>query len=328
MPDYVLAADIGGTNIRVARVSSTGRITHRLRALTPPAGGVAVVSVLAKLLEQIPREGVRALGVDVPGLAYSNGVVWAPNIRGWKRMPLGARLQKLLHMPVVVESDRNAFVVGEAWKGAARNCRNVVFVAAGTGIGAGILVDGHLLRGHGELAGSIGWMAVRDRYLAQYKITGCLESHVAGPAIARAARRLLKREISGSEVARLAATGDPRAQSILEQAGFYLGLALANLVSTLNPSMIVVGGGVVDAGDLVLKTARETMMRWAQPIAVRQVRLVRSQLGDAASLLGVAQLALDATRNFGHTMLDAAAVSSQQVGPRRRRKPASERSPA
>ena len=135
-------------------------------------------------------------------------------------------------------------------------------------------------------------MAVRDRYLAQYKITGCLESHAAGPAIARAARRLLKREISGSEVARLAATGDPRAQRILQQAGFYLGLALANLVSTLNPSMIVVGGGVVDAGNVVLKAARETMMRWAQPIAVRQVRLVRSQLGDAASLLGVAQLAL------------------------------------
>lgn len=279
-----------------------------------------MVEALATLLEQIPRKGVRALGVDVPGLAYSNGDVWAPNIRGWKRMPLGTRLQERLHLPVVVESDRNAFVVGEAWKGGARNCRNVIFLAAGTGIGAGILADGRLLRGHGELAGSVGWMAVCDRYLPQYRKTGCLESHAAGPGIGVAARRLLGRDISASEVARLAAEGDRRAQRILERAGYYLGLALANLVSTLNPEMIVVGGGVAEAGEAVLKTARETMRRWAQPIAVRQVRLVRSQLGDAASLLGIAKLAFDATRNSGHTLSETAAVSSRQVDVRRRRK--------
>jgi len=328
MPDYVLAADIGGTNVRVARVSSTGRISHHKRVLTPPAGGVAVVDALATLLEQIPRTGVGAIGVDVPGLAYNNGDVWAPNIRGWKRMPLGVRLQERLHLPVVVESDRNAFVVGEAWKGTARNCRNVVFLAVGTGIGAGILADGRLLRGHGELAGSVGWMAVRDRYLPQYAKTGCLESHAAGPGIGLAARRLLRRNISAPEVARLAAQGDRRAQLILERAGHYLGLALANLVSTLNPEMIVVGGGVAEEGGLLLKTARETMMRWAQPIAVRQVRLVRSELGDAASLLGVAKLALDATRNSGHTLFENAAVSSQHVDFRRRRKSTVGGSPA
>jgi glucokinase len=320
MPDYVLAADLGGTNIRVARVSSTGRISYHKRALTPPAGGTAVVEALATLLEQVPRTGVGALGVDVPGLAYSNGDVWAPNIRGWKRMPLGVRLQERLHLPVVVESDRNAFVVGEAWKGMARNCRNVIFLAVGTGIGAGILADGRLLRGHRELAGSVGWMAVRDQYLPQYKNIGCLESHAAGPGIGLAACRLLRRDISTPEVARLAAQGDRRAKQILERAGYYLGLALANLVSTLNPETIVLGGGVAEAGDPVLKTARETMMQWAQPIAVRQVRLVRSQLGDAASLLGVAKLALDATRNSGHTLFETAAVSSQHVDFRRHRK--------
>jgi glucokinase len=320
MPDYVLAADIGGTNIRVARVSSTGRISHHKRALTPPAGGVAVADALATLLEQIPRTDVRALGVDVPGLVYSNGDVWAPNIRGWKRMRLGVRLQERLHLPVVVESDRNAFVAGEAWKGTARNCRNVIFLAVGTGIGAGILADGCLLRGHGELAGSVGWMAVRDQYLPQYRKTGCLESHAAGPGIGLAARRPLKRDISAAEVARLAAAGDRRAQQILERAGHYLGLALANLVSTLNPEMIVVGGGVAEAGDAVLKKARETMMQWAQPIAVRQVRLVQSQLGDAASLLGVAKLAFDATRNSGHTLFETAAGSSPKVDSGRRRK--------
>lgn len=296
MPDYVLAADIGGTNIRVARVSEGGRVTHRRRAPTPPAGGKAVVDALVRLLEEVPCSGVRALGVDVPGLAYSDGRVWAPNIAGWQRMPLGSRLRKRLQMPVIVESDRNAFVVGEVWKGAGRRCKDVVFLAVGTGIGAGILTGGRLLRGHGELAGCVGWMAVRDKYFPQYRNAGCLESHAAGLGIGTAARRLLKRNVSAAEVAHLAAQGDQRMRQILERAGYYLGLGLANLVSTLNPEMIVLGGGVAEAGDLVLKTARTTMLRWAQPIAARQVRLVRSQLGDAASLLGVAKLALDATR--------------------------------
>ncbi|MGA8531843.1 MAG: ROK family protein [Acidobacteriaceae bacterium] len=297
MPQYVLAADLGATNIRVARVSSTGRISHRRQTPVPSAGGAAVVEALALLLREIPREGVRGVGVDVPGLAYGNGDVWAPNIRGWKRMPLGKLLRGKLRLPVVVESDRNAFVMGEAWKGAARNCANVIFLAIGTGIGAGILMDGRLLRGHGELAGCVGWMAVRDQYLPHYRSVGCLESHAAGPGIGLAASRKLGRKISAQQAASLAAEGNERARQVLRDAGGYLGLALANLVSTLNPEMIVLGGGVAEAGELVLKTARRTMMRWGQPIAVQQVRVEPSQLGDSASLLGAAKLAFNEIRH-------------------------------
>ncbi|MGA7521733.1 MAG: ROK family protein [Acidobacteriaceae bacterium] len=297
MPEYVLAADLGATNIRVARVSHTGRISHLKHAPTPSSGGAAVVEALAALLRELPGENVQAIGVDVPGLAYDNGDVWAPNIRGWKRMPLRDLLRRKLRLPVVVDSDRNAFVVGEAWKGVARNCKNVVFLAIGTGIGAGILADGRLLRGSGELAGCLGWMAVRDRYLSQYRSIGCLESHAAGPGIGVAASRKLRRRISAQETTRLAGEGNPLAREVLREAGVYIGLALANLVSTLNPEIIVLGGGVADAGDLVLKSARQTMMRWGQPIAVRQVRLELSQLGNAASLLGAAKLAFDGIRH-------------------------------
>ncbi len=293
MPDYALVADIGGTKIRVARVSAAGRISHRFETSTPRAGGTAVVDATLRLLRQVPWENVRAVGIDVPGLAYGNGDVWAPNIRGWKRMPLGRRLREQLRLPVVVDSDRNAFVVGEAWKGAARGCRDVIFLAVGTGIGAGIIADGRLLRGHGELAGSVGWMAVRDDFLPAYKKTGCLESHAAGPGIAIAASRRMKRTLPAEDITQLAIQGDQRAQEVLSQAGTYLGMCLANLVSTLNPEVIVLGGGVAEAGELVLKTARRTMMRWAQPIAVRQTRLVCSKLGGAASLLGIARLAFE-----------------------------------
>lgn len=294
MPDFVVAADIGGTNIRVARVSRTGQISHRFEAATPAEGGASVVEALAELLDRIPREGARALGVDVPGLAYPNGDVWAPNIKGWKRMPLGRKLRERLGLSAVVESDRNAFVVGEAWKGAARNCRDVIFVAVGTGIGAGILVDGHLVRGSGELAGSVGWMAVRDKFAPQYARRGCLESHAAGIGIEAEASRRFRRKTSARDVALMAAGGNTRAQELLGEAGSYLGLALANLVSTLNPEVIVLGGGVAEAGEYMLSAARKTMMRWAQPIAVKQTRLICSRLGGAASLLGVAKLAFDA----------------------------------
>src|ERR1035437_4087010 len=249
MPDFVLAVNIGGTNIRVARVSSAGRISHCFEAATPPVGGIAVIDTVVKLLERVPQKNVRALGVDDPGRAHSNGDAWAPNIPGWKRIPLGKELRERLQLPVVVESDRNAFVVGETWKGASHGCSDVVFLAVGTGIGAGILAGGHLLRGYARLAGCMGWMAVRDQFLPQYSKFGCLERHASGLGIGIAASRRLKRKVTAQDAFQLAVKGDKRAQEVLREAGCYLGLALANLVSTLNPEIIVLGGGVAEAGE-------------------------------------------------------------------------------
>ena len=293
MRQSALVADLGGTKIAAARVESTGRITDRLLAPTPSQGGVAVVDALVELLDRLPREGACGLGVDVPGLARPDGTVWAPNIPGWERMALSRLLSRRFKLPVVLESDRNAFVTGEAWKGAARNSRDVVFVAIGTGIGAGIISGGQLIRGSGELGGCLGWMAVRDRFLPAYKAVGCLEFHVAGPGIARSAQRLFHRDVDAHEVVRLARGGDPRAKKVLAEAGHWLGLALANLVDILNPQMIVIGGGLAAAGNLLLTPARETMMRWAQPLAVKRVRIRRSRLGGRAGLLGAAKLCFD-----------------------------------
>jgi glucokinase len=293
MGRFALVADLGGTKIAVARVEDTGRITHRSVAPTPLAGGVAVTETISGLLRQLPAEGACALGVDVPGLASPGGIVWAPNVPGWKRMPLGKLLSRRFSLPVLVESDRNAFVTGEAWQGAAKGCRDVIFIAIGTGIGAGIISGGRLLRGCGELAGCLGWMAVRDRFESPYKAVGCLESHVAGPGIARAAQRIFQRPTDAREVVNLARLGDSRARKVIADAGRYLGLALANLVDILNPQMIVIGGGVAAAGNLLLAPARATLRQWAQPLAVKQVRISRSRLGTRAGLLGAAKLCFD-----------------------------------
>lgn len=292
-PSSVLAADLGGTKIAVARVSFAGRLDHEQSEPTPRQGGRAVADALIRMLRQLPRTNISAIGVSVPGLAYPSGRVWAPNIPGWTRWPLGARLEKEFRLPVVVESDRNAFVTGEVWRGAARNVRDVIFLVVGTGIGAGIISGGRLVRGGRELAGAVGWLAVRDEYLPVYKSVGCMEAHAAGPGIRRRARKILRRDATAEELARRARSGNKTAQRILREAGCYLGLGLANLVSVLNPEMIVVGGGLSGAGELLLAPARATMKRWGQPLAVRQVRVVRSRLGARAGLLGAAKLALD-----------------------------------
>jgi glucokinase len=293
MRRYALVADLGGTKIAVARVEDTGRITQRLLAPTPPAGGAAVIEALINLLLQLPTKGACALGVGVPGLAYPAGLVWAPNIPEWERMPLGKMLNRRFNLPLLVESDRNAFVTGEAWQGCAKGCGDLVFVTIGTGIGAGIISGGRLIRGYGGLAGCLGWMAVRDRFLSPYRAVGCLEFHVAGPAIARVAQRIFGRATDAREVVTLAWHGDSKARKVIASAGHYLGLALANLVDVLNPQMIVIGGGVAAAGNLLLAPARETMRQWAQPLAVKQVRIRRSRLGARAGLLGVAKLCFD-----------------------------------
>jgi glucokinase len=290
---FALVVDLGGTKIAAARVNTAGKITHHRVTPTPVGGGEAVVAAVIDILHQLPLQGVSALAVDVPGLAHADGSVWAPNLSGWKHMPLGAMLSAHFRLPTLVESDRNAFVTGEAWQGAARNCRDVVFLAIGTGIGAGIISDGRLIRGSGELAGCLGWMTTGSRFLPRYKDIGCLESHLAGPAIAREASRIRKIATTTRELIQLARQGDPVAKKAIAQTGEYLGLALANLVSILNPEMIVVGGGVAAAGNLLLATARDTMRQWAQPLAGRQVRIVRSRLGARAALLGMAKMAFD-----------------------------------
>ncbi|TAM82232.1 MAG: ROK family protein [Acidobacteria bacterium] len=292
-PHAVWAVDIGGTKIAAARVSRKGGLSDYAEIPTPSAGGRKVVEAVVELLERMPARQIRAIGVDVPGLAWPDGHVWAPNIPGWKRMPLGPALKKRFRLPTLVESDRNAFVMGEAWRGAARGCRDVVFLAVGTGIGAGILTGGRLLRGHGELAGSVGWMALRNRYQPIYRSIGCFETHASGTGIGLAASKAFGRKLSARELTVLARRGNRKAKKLLESAGHDLGLGLSNLVDVLNPEVIVIGGGVAAAGNLVLNVARKTMKQWGQPLAVKQVRVVRSRLGTRAGLLGAARLAFD-----------------------------------
>jgi glucokinase len=305
----VLAVDLGGTKLAAALVDSDGRVLTRTSVPVDGRSALAPVKQIVALARELVgatslRGRVAAAGVAVPGLVRRDGSVWAPNLRGWKKMALARRLKSALGVTVVVESDRNAAVLGEAWSGAARGKNDAIVLMLGTGIGAGILSGGRLVRGAHELSGCAGWMVVTDEPAPKGQRLGQLESLAAGPAIARAAQRewargkggLLKEipadRIDAYEVAEAARRGDMVAIEAYLRAGRLLGYGVANLVSLFDPEIVVIGGGLAGASDLFLDTLRMAMKERAQPIAAKKVKLTVSRLGGEANLLGVAWAAM------------------------------------
>jgi glucokinase len=280
----VLAVDFGGTKTSMARVDEHGAVRERLKV---PAARTLVQSV-----EQLAGQAgdTAAVGVIVPGIyTAASGRAWCPNLWGPDEVPLLAALQERVDAPVVVGSDRSGYVVGEAWLGAARGLRDVAFVAIGTGIGVGILSGGRVVEGTHGIAGAAGWFALDPVWDEAYGATGCWEAESAGPAIARRAG------VADAAVAVEAARhGDRRALESLDRAARYCAMGIANLVSLLNPEIVVLGGGVGrGAGDLLLGPVRAGVRRWAQPLAAARCRIELTQLGEDAGLLGAARLALD-----------------------------------
>jgi glucokinase len=280
----VLAIDLGGTKTAVARVDEHGTIADRR---TLPAASSFDAS-LAQILEA--SGAAQAIGLIVPGIyTPSTGRAWCPNLWGKDEVPLLAALRERLKMPITIDSDRSGYVLGEAWLGAARGLRDVVFVAIGTGIGAGILSDGRVVRGAGGIAGAVGWFALDSRWEDAYRQCGCWESHSAGPGIARRAGRP-----DAKDVVAAARSGDRVSLEALDRAAEFTGMGIANLISALNPEAVVLGGGLmVGAGDLLLDRIRSEVSRWAQPLSASRCRIELTQLGETAGLLGAARLALD-----------------------------------
>lgn len=309
MPYYAFAADLGGTKCSAAAIDQKGRIVaHKVVPvdLSSPSGPVLQIRQLAKALAgpKRPKEMFAAAAVAVPGLARPSGTVWAPNLPGWEQMPLASRLKKSLGIPVIVESDRNAAVLGECWRGAARGRSDAIVLIIGTGIGAGILSGGRVIRGAHELSGCAGWLVVCGNESRKAKQVGELESLTAGPAIARMAQQRIKNgeksvlseltTFTAYDVAAAARRADPVAISVFREIGGLLGRGVANLVSLLDPEIVVIGGGMAGASDLYLEDLKRSMMERAQPIAVKQVKVAVSSLGDKVNLLGCARLAWEA----------------------------------
>lgn len=287
----VLAIDIGGTKVSVAVVDSEGRILAQRKASVQRGGADALAKQIAELATEIDANA-GAAGAIVPGIYFAQtGNVWVPNLWGQAQVPFRKALESALGMPVHVESDRAGYVLGERWLGAARGLQDVVFLAVGTGIGAGIISGGRLLRGVGDIAGAVGWFALQKDHRNIYSEIGCWEAEAAGPGLAR---RLGMD--SAEQVIAAARSGDSKATAAIAETANYLGMGIANLISLLNPEMVVLGGGLMQAYDLFLEIILKSALQWAQPVAAQQVRIEPTQLGENAGLLGAARLALEGSQ--------------------------------
>lgn len=309
----VITLDIGGTKIASAIFLSDGEMMCiRRRLLQGRTGhevGKLAMEVLAKLLDvaqkkRIPIEGV---GVCIPGIVFSQtNRVWAPNIPGWENYPLYEELRMVTpkDIGIFIESDRACFMYGEMWQGAARDCHSAVFVAVGTGIGAGIIIDGRVLHGASDIIGATGWMALKPPYTEAYDECGCFEYYASGNGIGARARDAVRRDktyrgkLRQKPISRITAHDvflayeerDPIAVAVLKQAVEMWGMASANIVSLINPQKIIWGGGVFGPAHIFIHDIYQEACKWAQPLAIKQVEFLPSQLSGNAGLIGAAYL--------------------------------------
>jgi glucokinase-like ROK family protein len=321
---HLLVADLGATSVDVAVADLSGTILAQVEEPCDIAAGPEVVLArVEELFEQTlaahePRPGsLWGIGIGVPGpVEFDSGRPVAPPIMpGWDRYAVRERFARY-QVPVWVDNDVNVMALGERRAGIARGQDNVVFVKIGTGIGAGIIVNGRLHRGAQGCAGDVGHMQVTDdaAVVCRCGNVGCLEALAGGGAIARdagsAARQgrsrflaaLLeeKGSLEAEDVARGASHGDPACVELLTNAGRLVGHMLASVVNFFNPSLIVIGGGVAGAGDLLLATIRESVYRRSLPLATRELVVKRSALGNRAGVVGAAAIATDELFRASH----------------------------
>jgi glucokinase len=310
----LLGIDLGGTKLAAALFEVGGSLLSKEKVLLNERSGSAVgklindnVSMLIEIAER-NRLKVDSIGISVPGISnIETGNVWAPNITGWEEFPLLSEVRKVTRdIPVVIDSDRVCYILGEVWMGNARGCKDAVFLAVGTGIGAGILVNNEVLHGSNNIAGAAGWMALNRPFEDKYSGCGCFEYHASGEGIAKVARELMKKDRSYSGILRTGdaesikasdlfsayETGDYLAVTVIEQCIEFWGMAAANIVSLFNPEKIIFGGGVFGPAGKLLPAIRREAARWAQPISITQVSFDVSALGGDSGLYGAAYLAL------------------------------------
>ncbi|MGE3466723.1 MAG: ROK family protein [Pyrinomonadaceae bacterium] len=303
MEKIVLAADLGGTNLRMAAVTHEGGILHVARTPTPddvtPEQLLALTSTMAAECIAAIGEGGNVIGVayasPAPAAADGDGVLSKlPNLPSLNGMDLAAGLDRILGLPVTLENDATAAAIGEHWLGASRNTENSIVITLGTGVGGGLIIDGRPFRGIDGTAGEIGHICVEpDGHPCGCGSHGCIEQYASATALVRMAND------AGLEVATARAVydalkdGDLRAAAVFRHMGRYLGIVAAGLVNVLNPEMIVIGGGVAAGLDAFSDHIRAELNFRAFREPAARVQIVRTQLDDMAGILGAARSALE-----------------------------------
>ncbi len=318
---YVMGVDIGGTNLVVGAVVADGGRVLGLR--TEPTGAAhGAESVIDRIVAMAratmadtrridPNAEFDGVGIGSPGpLNRTTGIViLTPNL-GWVDLPVRDRIGTALGLPAWLDNDANCAMAGEWWVGAAKGARHAVTFTLGTGIGGGIVIDGRLLHGASDVAAEIGHITIETNgRRCGCGNDGCLEAYASGPAIARRALEMIEAgaeslipSLVGGVLARIgaetvyaaAATGDPLALEVVQDTAKYLGVGVANLINILNPEVVVICGGVTQAGDRLFTPLRREVARRAFRPAVQACRIVPGLLPGTAGVVGAAKVFLDA----------------------------------
>lgn len=317
-----LGIDLGGTKIAGALFNAIGIASPKEVSYLENRSGKEVEDLISNLIQKYldraskNKQTISSIGIAVPGIYYSKtGKVWAPNIPGWDNYPLYEELAKKFSQSgirIKIDSDRACYILGESWKGSAKGCRDAIYLAVGTGIGAGILINGKVLRGSNDIAGAIGWMALTHPYLPDYSKYGCFEYHASGVGLTRMANSFFDGETSSFKDADQQSIeplttkdvfedyhkGNPIAKKVIKQSIEFWGKASANLVSLFNPEKIIFGGGVFGPAVQFLDQIYLEAKKWAQPISIDLVKFEASKLGSDAGLYGAGFLSLSSEKDI------------------------------
>jgi len=314
---YLGAVDLGGSKILSVIAQGDGRRLGEDRRPTDAEAGQEVVleRIVSSLEEALAKAGLRqgdlaAVGICSPGPCDIDAGVLssAPNLPGWRDVPICRYVEERLGVPARLENDANAAALGEHVYGAGRGCRHLIYMTLSTGIGGGLIIDGRLYRGATGVAGELGHMTIEpDGPLCGCGNRGCLEALASGTAIAARGEELVAQggsarlaqeegELTAETVSCAADQGDIACQGIIRRAGYYLGVGLASYVNIFNPEVIIIGGGLTKAGELLLGPARAEMAARAMPEALKAVQLRPAELGDYAGVMGMVALLREGCR--------------------------------
>lgn len=307
---YCFGVDIGGTTVKIGLFTTEGELLEKweIKTRTENHGETILPDVAESLQNKMQEKNIRksevdGIGIGIPAPVMEDGVVQKTANLGWGHKEVTREMKELTGIPVAAGNDANMAALGEMWLGAGKGQKNMIMVTLGTGVGGGIIVNGKPLAGSHGAGGEIGHFCVNEEETETCGCgnTGCLEQYASATGISRLARRRLERDDSpsslrGSEISAKAVfdalkEGDAVAKEIVEEFGSYLGHALAAIAVITDPSMIVIGGGVSKAGEILLEYVEKYFHEKAF-FANQDTRFVLAQLGNDAGICGAAKLIL------------------------------------
>lgn len=317
MNEYYVGIDLGGTNIKAGVVDGKAKVMSQVSI--PTEGGKGRAQVLQNICKAtelaiqksgVPVDAIRALGIGSPGvLDLDRGVVvFAPNLPDWKEVPLVKILEDRFKKPAALENDANAAAWGEFWAGAGRSVKSMVMLTLGTGVGGGIIIDGQLLHGHKAAAAELGHISIdyRGRKCACGSV-GCIEAYASADSVVRrfveavqagqktvlAERVKQGKPVTTKMIFQAALDGDEFCRRAIEEAGELLGVAIASIVHTLNPQLVVISGGMSNAGEMLMKPLKRIVWARSWARALEDFEIQFATLGEDAGFVGAAGCALN-----------------------------------